>query len=199
MNGRSSRTPQERIPRLRTTATILLLAIMILGIESTISSYHSKKIFAQEDPNSFEICDNFVDDDADGFMDAEDPESCSPAPTTEEEGAVVPETTMTTEVEVCDNFVDDDADGFMDAEDPESCSPAPTTAQEGAVVPEQAVPSAANATTLEICDNFFDDDGDGLTDTDDISDCPAGMELSTQGNETGEPLAPAPTARLRSL
>ena len=27
---------------------------------------------------ALEICDNFVDDDADGFMDAEDPESCSP-------------------------------------------------------------------------------------------------------------------------
>ena len=127
MNGRSNRISQIRVPRLRTTATILLLAILILGIESTISSYQSKKIFAQEVPNTFEICDNFVDDDADGFMDAEDPESCSPA--TDQEGAVVPETTMTTEVEVCDNFVDDDADGFMDAEDPESCSPA--TDQEG--------------------------------------------------------------------
>ena len=73
MNGRSSRTPQVGIPRLRTTATILLLAIMILGIESTISSYQFKKIFAQEDPSSFEICDNFVDDDGDGYTDAEDP------------------------------------------------------------------------------------------------------------------------------
>ena len=46
---------------------------MILGIESTISSYQFKKIFAQEDPSSFEICDNFVDDDGDGYTDAEDP------------------------------------------------------------------------------------------------------------------------------
>ena len=73
---------------MRTIATILLLAIMILGIESTISSYQFKKIFAQEDPSSFEICDNFVDDDGDGYTDAEDPEGCSPAPILDNQGLI---------------------------------------------------------------------------------------------------------------
>jgi hypothetical protein len=54
----------------------------------TISSYQFKKIFAQEDPSSFEICDNFVDDDGDGYTDAEDPEGCSPAPILDNQGLI---------------------------------------------------------------------------------------------------------------
>ena len=101
-------------------------------------SYQSQKIYAQEDPNNFEICDNFVDDDGDGLTDFDDPEGCSPS--TDQEGTVLPETTTTAQIEICDNFFDDDGDGFVDAEDPDWTTP-PTTDLDESVAPEQAVPS----------------------------------------------------------
>jgi hypothetical protein len=60
-------------------------------------------ITKQGGPPPQEICNNGVDDDGDGFKDAEDVNSC-PAVT-----------------EICTNGLDDDRDGFKDAEDVNSC------------------------------------------------------------------------------
>ena len=87
------------------------------------ASYQSKKIFAQEDPTSFEICDNFVDDDGDGFMDAEDPESCSPATIKKElwhQNKPYHRANATT-LEICDDFVDNDGDTLIDTDDFGDC------------------------------------------------------------------------------
>jgi GH24 family phage-related lysozyme (muramidase) len=206
LNLRLSKISSVHVPRLRTIAAMLLLAIMILGIESTISSYQSKEIFAQEDSASLEICDNFVDDDADGLTDAEDPEDCPP--TTDQEGTVPPEQASTSAgnastVEICDNFLDDDADGLTDTDDISDCPAGMELSAQGNVTGDQLAPAPTAA--LEVCDNFVDDDGDGFTDAEDPEDCPQSEggnmtviettpEVATGQNMTPSEPTAAPTA-----
>ena len=62
----------------RTTLSILLFAVMIFGpTGSLVNSSLYLKAYGQEQ-SFLEICDNFADDDGDGFADSEDPEGCSP-------------------------------------------------------------------------------------------------------------------------
>ncbi len=111
--------------------------------------------------DDYEICDNGVDDDADGLIDCEDTD-CASACTTGE---------------VCDNGVDDDDDGLADCDDPE-CASACTTGEvcdngvdddgDGAVDCADSECSWDPACHgRERCDNGIDDDGDGLVDCED--------------------------------
>jgi Tol biopolymer transport system component/uncharacterized membrane protein len=88
-------------------------------------------------PSASDACTNGLDDDGDGYVDAEDP-GCLGTSDPDETRADV----------ACDNGVDDDGDGLADATDP-GC-PMPLASPED-----------------PLCDNGLDDDGDGLTDFDD--------------------------------
>ena len=94
-------------------------------------------------PTGDEICDDGVDNDADGAIDCED-EECVDLPECAEP-----------DPEICDDGVDNDSDGAIDCAD-EDC----------ADVPECAEPDP------EICDDGVDNDGDGESDCAD-EDCAA--------------------------
>ena len=181
----------EKYHMSQTILGALFSVTLVLGTSGVGLTNSPLQVYAQEVSTS-EICDNFVDDDEDGFMDAEDPESCSPA--TEQgqvEGGAVPPPETITQVEICDNFVDDDGDSFADFDDPEGCSPATEQGQ----VEGGAVPPPETITQVEICDNFVDDDGDSFADFDDPEGCsPMSVEgnMTAAENMTGEPAVPIP-------
>jgi hypothetical protein len=62
--------------------------VMVFGVSGFLLTYSpvNLMIYAQEE-SFLEICDNFADDDGDGFADADDPEGCSP----NEGGETVPD------------------------------------------------------------------------------------------------------------
>ena len=77
------------------TITILLLFSVSLVLATSSLSFNIGPhylTYAQEE-SFLEICENLVDDDGDGFADAEDPEGCSP----NEGGEVVPDQTTPTQ------------------------------------------------------------------------------------------------------
>ncbi|RIL06278.1 MAG: hypothetical protein DCC71_07370 [Proteobacteria bacterium] len=80
-------------------------------------------------------CDNGVDDDDDGLVDAGEDPGCDGAADASESSALL----------VCDNGVDDDGDGSADADDP------------GCPFPQATLEDPQ-------CDNGADDDGDGAAD-----------------------------------
>ena len=109
-----------------------------------------------------EICDNFFDDDGDGFVDSDDPEGCTPVGGGQ------------SNFEICDDLIDDDGDGFVDSDDPEGCTPV----DKCDLVREmraQDCPVEEGQPIFEICNNFFDDDGDGFVD----EDCPIPIPSDT--------------------
>src|SRR4030095_16807409 len=63
----------------RILLVVFCSVVIIFGVDGIqlANSPINQKAFAQEE-SFFEICDNFVDDDGDGFADADDPEGCSP-------------------------------------------------------------------------------------------------------------------------
>ena len=113
--------------------------------------------------SNIEVCDNLVDDDADGLVDNQDAVDCpaspglAPTPTpptspeAEEEptlkqkskgaGRTIDEESQS--AEICDNTLDDDGDGLVDTEDTEDCpiteeeEPTPTPEAEEQVAPEE--------------------------------------------------------------
>ena len=84
-----------------------------------------------------EICDNFVDDDGNGFTDSEDPEGCTPPSLTCVQAEILvnpdcPTSGSQPTFEVCDNFVDDDGNGLIDEDCP---TPVPSGDQPGGSQP----------------------------------------------------------------
>jgi DMSO reductase family type II enzyme heme b subunit len=106
------------------------------------------------------VCDDAIDDDADGDIDCADHGDCDGQP-----GGLGGELCAASETGFCNDGFDNDADGLTDGNDPD-CQAA-----------------------QEICDNGFDDDSDGLVDCADHTDCNGqpggpGGELCAQ-TETG--------------
>ena len=118
----------------RSIIAILFSVMLVLGSSGIglgglfLQQQQRREVYAQEDPNfdtfpdesvppetdttaQGEICDNFFDDDGDGFTDSDDTENCPPV------GGGQPN------FEICDDFIDDDGDGFTDSDDPEGCTP----------------------------------------------------------------------------
>ncbi len=124
-----------------------------------------------EDVNSCpavpEICNNRLDDDRDGFKDAEDVNSCPAVP------------------EICNNVLDDDRDGFKDAEDVNSCPAVPEICNNGLDDDRDGFKDAEDVNSCpavpEICNNGLDDDRDGFKDAEDVNSCPAVPEICNNG------------------
>ncbi|MCP4873808.1 MAG: hypothetical protein GY898_34400 [Proteobacteria bacterium] len=134
-----------------------------------------------------EICDNGLDDDADGATDCDDSD-CTGDP-------------ACPDVEICDNGLDDDADGFIDCDDLD-CQGTPDCAEpltetdctnnidddfDGPIDCADsdcfADPACVVPGTETNCANGLDDDGDGATDCDD-SDCTADPNCNINPFET---------------
>ena len=105
--------------------------------------------------SNIEVCDNLVDDDADGLVDNQDALDCPASP-----GLTPPPTQPTPPTS-------------PEAEE----EPTPTPEAEEQAAPDEE-PTDEEPTdeesqsAVEICDNTLDDDGDGLVDTEDTEDCP---------------------------
>ena len=129
-----------------------------------------------------EICDDFEDNDGDGFIDLADADCAAPAtqgtvtapttPATPPLQSPPPPTTTTPQeptqqepsVEICDDFEDNDGDGFIDFLDNDCAAPSTLGTITAPTGRQQQEPS------VEICDDFEDNDGDGLIDLEDV-DC----------------------------
>ncbi len=98
-----------------------------------------------------EVCDDGVDNDCDGLIDAQDSDNCQV------------ETDCTPVNEICKDGIDNDCDGLIDGQDSEDC-PAETECQ-----PED-----------EVCDDGTDNDCDGLVDNQDLEDCPVETECQPE-------------------
>ena len=124
-------------------------------------------------PGCTEVCDDGIDNDADGLIDCADPD-CWADPTCPE---------------ICDNGIDDDTDGYVDCRDtrcagdpscpaPEVCDDALDNDLDG--LTDCTDPDcAADPACPEICDNGVDDNADGDVDCGDTR-C------------AGDPACPAP-------
>ncbi|NIN94816.1 MAG: hypothetical protein GTO49_07515, partial [Anaerolineae bacterium] len=142
-------------------------------------------------PDAAEVCDNGIDDDCDGLIDADDPDcvvctdadgdsyaieggGCGSIDCDDTDPAINPGA-----AEVCDNGVDDDCDGLIDADDPDCATCTDADGDGYAIEGEVCGPidcddanPAVNPGAAEVCDNGIDDDCDGFVDADD-SDCGA--------------------------
>ncbi|MBI4606320.1 MAG: putative metal-binding motif-containing protein [Planctomycetes bacterium] len=107
-------------------------------------------------PGAPVVCDNEIDDDSAGRLDAADTTSCEPTE------------------RLCDNGIDDDGDGTIDLEDPD-CRPLVDRDQDG--FPEGQDCDDGDATVhpgaQEVCDNLTDDDCEAAIDEADV-DCNQG-------------------------
>jgi len=108
-------------------------------------SYKSGKLVSPPPPTP-EICNNHIDDDANGKTDCADP-ACSAYP------ACLPPP----QIEICNNGTDDNGNGKIDCADP-ACASAPNCIQP----PEEKPPEGAK--TPEVCNNGVDDDKNGFVD-----------------------------------
>ena len=114
--------------------------------------------------SNIEVCDNLVDDDADGLVDNQDAVDCPASP-----GLTPPPTPSTS----------------PEAEE----EPTPPETEEQPADEEPTDEESQSA--VEICDNTLDDDGDGLVDTEDTEDCPITEEEEpTPTPEAEEQVAP---------
>ena len=114
--------------------------------------------------SNIEVCDNLVDDDADGLVDNQDAVDCPASP-----GLTPPPTPSTS------------------PEAEEEPTPTPETEEQAAVdeelTEEEEPTDEESQSAVEICDNTLDDDGDGLVDTEDTEDCPITEEEAAPEEE----------------
>lgn len=123
-----------------------------------------------------EICDDVIDNDADGSIDCGDTD-CAP------DGRCRPETS-------CDDAIDNDSDGGIDCGDADCasnpacdagcadpCDPAGGCYDNCACNPSDPICAGA----IEVCGNVIDDDTDGLADCAD-SDCAADPACESEGD-----------------
>ena len=121
--------------------------------------------------SNIEVCDNLVDDDADGLVDNQDALDCPASP-----GLTPPPTQPTPPTS---------------PEAEEEPTPTPEAEEQGAPdeEPTDEEPTDEEPTdeesqsAVEICDNTLDDDGDGLVDTEDTEDCPITEEQAAPEEE----------------
>ena len=123
--------------------------------------------------SNIEVCDNLVDDDADGLVDNQDAVDCPASP-----GLTPPPTQPTPPTS---------------PEAEEEPTPTPEAEEQAAQEePTDEEPTDEESqSAVEICDNTLDDDGDGLVDTEDTEDCPITEEEEpTPTPEAEEQAAP---------
>lgn len=99
--------------------------------DSDFGSFTDESVPVQEETNTFpddsvppetgttaqgEICDDLIDDDGDGFADADDPEGCITLGSRDLVREMrAPDCPVESQpIEICNNFVDDDGDGLVD-------------------------------------------------------------------------------------
>jgi len=156
-----------------------------------------------------EICDDFIDNDGDGFVDSDDPESCILAPaggaapdqevqertqTQPQTPAPMPELgTSASEQELCDDFVDNDSDNLTDTDDIQDCplspegvaannteTPTPTTPAQGSSNVSSQVNGSDTTTFPEIVFVIVCNDGARANNDGSCSDGSQPLTVSTE-------------------
>jgi len=118
-----------------------------------------------------EICDDGIDNDGDGQIDAADsdcyiPEICNDGIDNDGDGQIDAADSDCTTQEICDNNIDDDNDGLIDENDPDCCNVATNETLEmaaGAGNPTGNGPSSTMTPTITFQENLNNPGGNSFT------------------------------------
>ncbi|MGC1134598.1 MAG: hypothetical protein WA941_17350, partial [Nitrososphaeraceae archaeon] len=188
--------------------TFLFLSLIMIISGSAITLIASNGItpaaFAQ---SQGEICDDNMDNDGDGLIDAADEFDCLG--------------NMPHVLEICDDGIDNDGDGVVDANDDEDCignMPVPNEICNDGIDndldgkidgedvlidndgdgrierPDKSFCPEGSPVPREVCDDGIDNDGDGLVDGNDDEDCLGNepLPMPPQIGEGDQELPPCP-------